>query len=139
VGGVSAAGAVGKVIGSIVGALVMVSLTNGMNLMGIDISLQYIMRGRAGGGGGVRHHHQRPRQIISVLDRVYITMDGELPSTFFDVHLSRTRVEGCRCPRKLEAPPLLCQRERSREVHPSIACIRQAAEKDLPPLRNEAR
>ncbi len=45
VGGVSAAGGVGKVIGSIVGALVMMSLTNGMNLMGIDISLQYIVRG----------------------------------------------------------------------------------------------
>jgi len=45
VGGVSAAGGVGKVVGSIVGALVMMSLTNGMNLMGIDISVQYIVRG----------------------------------------------------------------------------------------------
>jgi putative multiple sugar transport system permease protein len=45
VGGVSAAGGVGKVIGSIVGALVMTSLTSGMNLMGIDISVQYIVRG----------------------------------------------------------------------------------------------
>lgn len=45
VGGVSAAGGVGKVIGSLVGALVMMSLTNGMNLMGIDNSLQYIVRG----------------------------------------------------------------------------------------------
>ncbi len=45
VGGVSAAGGVGKVTGSIIGALVMMSLTNGMNLMGIDISLQYIVRG----------------------------------------------------------------------------------------------
>jgi len=44
VGGVSAAGGVGSVLGSIVGALVMVSLTNGMNLMGLDISLQYIVR-----------------------------------------------------------------------------------------------
>ncbi len=44
VGGVSAAGGVGKVIGSIVGALVMLSLTSGMNLMGIDISYQYIVR-----------------------------------------------------------------------------------------------
>jgi putative multiple sugar transport system permease protein len=44
VGGVSAAGGVGKVVGSIIGALVMASLTNGMNLMGIDISLQYIVR-----------------------------------------------------------------------------------------------
>jgi putative multiple sugar transport system permease protein len=31
--------------GSIVGALVMMSLTSGMNLMGIDISIQYIVRG----------------------------------------------------------------------------------------------
>ncbi|MFZ3070112.1 MAG: hypothetical protein WA110_03200 [Anaerolineaceae bacterium] len=45
VGGVSAAGGVGKVTGSIVGALVMMSLTSGMNLMGIDISIQYIVRG----------------------------------------------------------------------------------------------
>jgi len=45
VGGVSAAGGVGKITGSIVGALVMMSLTNGMNLMGVDISVQYIVRG----------------------------------------------------------------------------------------------
>jgi putative multiple sugar transport system permease protein len=45
VGGVSAAGGIGKVTGSIIGALVMMSLTSGMNLMGIDISLQYIVRG----------------------------------------------------------------------------------------------
>jgi putative multiple sugar transport system permease protein len=44
VGGVSAAGGVGTVVGSIVGALVMISLTNGMNLLGADISLQYIVR-----------------------------------------------------------------------------------------------
>jgi putative multiple sugar transport system permease protein len=44
VGGVSAGGGVGTVIGSVVGALVMSSLTNGMNLMGIDISYQYIVR-----------------------------------------------------------------------------------------------
>lgn len=45
VGGVSSAGGVGKVTGSLIGALVMTSLTNGMNLMGIDISTQYIVRG----------------------------------------------------------------------------------------------
>jgi putative multiple sugar transport system permease protein len=44
VGGVSAAGGVGRVLGSLIGALVMTSLTNGMNLMGIDISYQYIVR-----------------------------------------------------------------------------------------------
>ena len=45
VGGVSAAGGVGKVTGSIIGALVMMSLNSGMNLMNIDISYQYIVRG----------------------------------------------------------------------------------------------
>ncbi len=45
VGGVSAAGGVGSVFGSLIGALVMGSLTNGMNLMGMDISIQYIARG----------------------------------------------------------------------------------------------
>lgn len=45
VGGVSAAGGVGKVTGSLIGALVMLSLTSGMNLMSIDISSQYIVRG----------------------------------------------------------------------------------------------
>lgn len=44
VGGVSAAGGVGTVLGSLIGALVMTSLTSGMNLMGIDISYQYIVR-----------------------------------------------------------------------------------------------
>jgi putative multiple sugar transport system permease protein len=48
VGGVSAAGGVGTVIGSLVGALVMSSLTNGMNLMGIDISYQFSMLPPAG-------------------------------------------------------------------------------------------
>jgi putative multiple sugar transport system permease protein len=45
VGGVSAAGGVGKVVGSLVGALVMLSLTSGMNLMGVGIAYQYAMRG----------------------------------------------------------------------------------------------
>lgn len=45
VGGVSAAGGVGKVTGAVIGALVMTSLTSGMNLMGIGISYQYIVRG----------------------------------------------------------------------------------------------
>jgi putative multiple sugar transport system permease protein len=44
VGGVSAAGGVGNVLGSIIGALIMTSLTSGMNLMQIDISYQYIVR-----------------------------------------------------------------------------------------------
>lgn len=44
VGGVSAAGGVGNVLGSIIGALIMTSLTSGMNLMQMDISYQYIVR-----------------------------------------------------------------------------------------------
>jgi len=45
VGGVSAAGGVGSVVGSLIGALVMISLTNGMQLMGVDANIQYIVRG----------------------------------------------------------------------------------------------
>lgn len=45
VGGVSAAGGVGRVTGSVIGALVMTSLTSGMNLMGVGIAYQYMVRG----------------------------------------------------------------------------------------------
>lgn len=45
VGGVSAKGGIGRVTGSIIGAIVMASLSNGMNLIALDISLQYIVRG----------------------------------------------------------------------------------------------
>lgn len=45
VGGVSANGGIGKVTGSIIGAFVMASLINGMNLVGVGISYQYIIRG----------------------------------------------------------------------------------------------
>jgi putative multiple sugar transport system permease protein len=45
VGGTSTGGGVGKVIGSVVGALVIKSLTSGMNLMGLDIAWQYIVLG----------------------------------------------------------------------------------------------
>jgi putative multiple sugar transport system permease protein len=45
IGGVSPAGGIGKVIGSLIGALVYMSLTSGMNLMGTDIALQYVVRG----------------------------------------------------------------------------------------------
>lgn len=44
IGGTSPAGGVGKVMGSLIGALVMTSLTSGMNLLGMDISFQYIVR-----------------------------------------------------------------------------------------------
>jgi putative multiple sugar transport system permease protein len=45
IGGVSAAGGVGNVMGSLIGSLVTMSLTSGMNLMNIDIAYQYVVRG----------------------------------------------------------------------------------------------
>jgi len=45
IGGVSAAGGIGSISGSLIGAPVYMSLMNGMNLLGTDISLQYIIRG----------------------------------------------------------------------------------------------
>lgn len=45
IGGVAVSGGIGKVTNTIIGVLVIVSLTNGMNLMGIDISYQYIVKG----------------------------------------------------------------------------------------------
>lgn len=45
IGGVSAAGGVGKIANSLIGALVYMALKNGMNLAGTDESLQYVIRG----------------------------------------------------------------------------------------------
>ncbi len=45
IGGVAVSGGVGRVTNTIIGTLVIMSLTNGMNLMGIDISYQYIVKG----------------------------------------------------------------------------------------------
>lgn len=45
IGGCSPAGGIGKVTGTIIGAIVMSSLSNGMNLLGVGISYQYIVRG----------------------------------------------------------------------------------------------
>ncbi|WP_277587502.1 sugar ABC transporter permease [Psychrobacillus antarcticus] len=45
VGGVSSAGGVGKVTGAIIGAIVMACLSSGMNLLGVGISYQYMIRG----------------------------------------------------------------------------------------------
>ncbi|NUH85651.1 sugar ABC transporter permease [Bacillus firmus] len=45
VGGVSSAGGVGKITGAIIGAVVMASLSSGMNLLGVGVSLQYMIRG----------------------------------------------------------------------------------------------
>lgn len=45
IGGVAVSGGIGKVTNTIIGALVIMSLTNGMNLMYVDISYQYIVKG----------------------------------------------------------------------------------------------
>ena len=45
IGGTSVYGGVGKVSNTIIGALVIITLTNGMNLMGVDISFQYVFKG----------------------------------------------------------------------------------------------
>lgn len=45
IGGVAVTGGIGRVTNTIIGAFVIMSLTNGMNLMGIDISYQYIVKG----------------------------------------------------------------------------------------------
>ena len=45
IGGVSASGGVGKVTGTIIGALVLAALQNGMNLMSVGQSYQYAVRG----------------------------------------------------------------------------------------------
>ncbi len=45
IGGVSTSGGVGKVVNSIIGAFVIMSLTNGLNLMSVGITYQYIIKG----------------------------------------------------------------------------------------------
>ena len=45
IGGVAVSGGVGRVTNTIIGALVIMSLTNGMNLLGVDISFQYVVKG----------------------------------------------------------------------------------------------
>lgn len=45
IGGVAVSGGVGKVTNTIIGTLVIMSLTNGMNLMGVDAYMQYIVKG----------------------------------------------------------------------------------------------
>ena len=45
IGGTAVSGGVGKVTNTIIGALVIMSLTYGMNLMGVDISMQYVVKG----------------------------------------------------------------------------------------------
>lgn len=45
IGGVSSAGGVGKITGSLLGTIVYMCLMNGMNLLNTDIALQYVIRG----------------------------------------------------------------------------------------------
>ena len=45
IGGVSVNGGIGRVTNTIIGAFVIMSLTNGMNLMGVDVSYQYMVKG----------------------------------------------------------------------------------------------
>ena len=45
IGGTSTSGGIGKVTNSVVGALVIMSLTNGLNLMGVGIAYQYVIKG----------------------------------------------------------------------------------------------
>src|SRR5664280_1438436 len=70
VGGASPSGGVGKVTGSIVGAFVMMSLTSGMNLMGIDISYQYIVKALVLAGAVISVSYTHLRAHETVLDLV---------------------------------------------------------------------
>lgn len=45
IGGVAVSGGIGRVTNTIIGVLIIMSLTNGMNLMQVDISYQYIVKG----------------------------------------------------------------------------------------------
>ena len=45
IGGTAVSGGVGKVTNAIIGTFVIMALTNGMNLMMVDISYQYIVKG----------------------------------------------------------------------------------------------
>lgn len=45
IGGTSTSGGIGRVTSSIIGSLVIMSLTNGLNLMGVGIAYQYVVKG----------------------------------------------------------------------------------------------
>ncbi|MBL8709726.1 MAG: sugar ABC transporter permease, partial [Rhodospirillaceae bacterium] len=45
IGGASAAGGVGKVIGAVIGAFIMGVMNNGMSILGIGIDLQQLIKG----------------------------------------------------------------------------------------------
>jgi len=45
IGGTSLLGGEGTIVGAIIGALIMASLDNGMSLMNMNITYQYIIKG----------------------------------------------------------------------------------------------
>lgn len=45
IGGVSTSGGIGRVVNSVVGAFVIMSLTNGLNLINVGMSYQYVIKG----------------------------------------------------------------------------------------------
>lgn len=45
IGGTAVSGGIGKVTNTIIGVLLITSLTNGMNLAGVDIAMQYVIKG----------------------------------------------------------------------------------------------
>ena len=45
IGGVAVSGGKGKVTNTLIGAFIMASLTNGMNLLFVDAAFQYIVKG----------------------------------------------------------------------------------------------
>jgi putative multiple sugar transport system permease protein len=45
IGGASASGGVGKVVGAVIGAFIMGVMNNGMSIMGIGIDYQQVIKG----------------------------------------------------------------------------------------------
>jgi putative multiple sugar transport system permease protein len=45
IGGASASGGIGTVVGAIVGAFIMGVLNNGMSIMGVNIDVQQVIKG----------------------------------------------------------------------------------------------
>ena len=45
IGGASASGGVGKVVGAVVGAFIMGVMNNGMSIMGIGVDYQQVIKG----------------------------------------------------------------------------------------------
>jgi D-xylose transport system permease protein len=45
IGGTSTVGGEGRIFGALIGALVMTSIDNGMSLLNLDVTFQYIIKG----------------------------------------------------------------------------------------------